>query len=160
MAAAGIGLLALGAYFTTGAPRLVLVNDGLRVEYPLSRGVAALVATLGTALIAAAFSRLAFRLLGVVASLGVLFVAAHLLRYRLEAGAGGLASRGVLGTTAIAWRDIVGLDRGGDLLILSGKNHERIEVDTTDFRDDQRATLARAIARRVRESGGKLTLQP
>lgn len=154
----GIGLTVAGGLLSTGAPRLVFVNAGLQVEYPVTRGLAALAATAGLALVAAAIPKLAFRLLACVAALGVSFVALHLLLYRLEASDAGLLSRGVLGTTAIEWREVVGLDRGGDELIVTGRSDRQVRIDTTDFGSDQRATLERTIARRVRESGGKLTL--
>jgi Bacterial PH domain len=154
---AGAVLTALGAYYSIGAPRLVLVNAGLQVEYPPARGWAAMVAAVGLAVVALVVRPLALRLVASVAALGVVLVGLHLLLYRLEATASGLVSRGVLGTTAIAWRDIVALDRGGDLLLLTGKNDEVIRVDTTDFQPEQRASLQRTIARHVQESGGKLT---
>ena len=154
----GIGLTVAGGLLSVGAPRLVLVNTGLHIEYPVSRGLAALGAMVGVALIASVLPKLALRLLACVAALGVSFVALHLLLYRLEATDAGLLSRGVLGTTAIAWREVVGVDRGGDQLIVTGRNEKEIRIDTTDFESDQRATLERAIARRVQESGGKLTI--
>jgi Bacterial PH domain len=160
LAVLGTALVLGGAWFSVGAPRLVLVNAGVHIEYPPRLGWAAMGAVMGLALVAFAVSRLAVRLVIAVAALGTLFVALHLLLYRLEATESGLVSRGVLGTTAIAWRDIVGLDRGGDLLLLNGRNGGQIRVDTTDFSPTQRATLQRTIARRVQESGGKLTVPP
>jgi Bacterial PH domain len=156
----GAALTALGGWFSVGAPRLVLVNAGVHIEYPPRLGWSAMVAVLGLGLVAAALPRLALRLVAGAAAVGTLLVALHLLLYRLEATEAGLVSRGVLGTTAIAWRDIVALDRGGDLLLLTGKEHEEIRIDTTDFSQPQRASLQRTIARRVQESGGKLTVPP
>jgi hypothetical protein len=160
MAVGGIGIASTvaGGLLSVGAPRLVFVNAGLQIEYPASRGIAALVAMAGVALIAAALPKLGLRLLACVAALGVSFVALHLLLYRLEATDAGLLSRGVLGTRAIAWREVLGVDRGGDQLIVTGRNEAEIRIDTTDFEPDQRATLERTIARRVHESGGKLTI--
>ncbi len=153
-------LTALGGWFSVGAPRLVLVNAGLQIEYPPVRGWSAMVAVVGLGLVVGALSRFVLRLIAGVATAGTLLVALHLLLYRLETTEAGLVSRGVLGTTAIAWRDIQALDRGGDLLLLTGKNDLQIRVDTTDFSPAQRASLQRTIARRVQESGGKLTLPP
>jgi hypothetical protein len=158
LAALGTGITVVGALRSVGPPRLVFVNAGLQIEYPVIRGLAALGAMAGVALIAAALPKLALRLLACVAALGVCFVALHLLLYRLEATDAGLLSRGVLGTAAIAWKEVVGVDRGGDELIVTGRNDRQIRIDTTDFEPDQRATLERTIARRVQESGGKLTV--
>jgi hypothetical protein len=157
LAVIGIAITVVGALRSVGAPRLIFVNAGLQIEYPVARGLAALGAMAGVALVAAALPKLALRLVACVAALGVSFVALHLLLYRLEATDAGLLSRGVIGTTAIAWREVVGVDRGGDQLIVTGRNGTEIRIDTTDFESDQRATLERTIARRVQESGGKLT---
>jgi hypothetical protein len=156
LAAVGVVLTIGGAAFSVGPPRLLLFNAGLLIEYPPSRGLATLVAVAGLGLVTAVLRRRALRLLAAVAAVGALFVALHLLLYRLEANDAGLVSRGVLGSTGIAWKDIVGLDRGGDLLILTGKGDREIRIDTTDFAPEQRASLQRSIARRVRESGGTL----
>lgn len=158
LAAVGIGITVIGGLRSVGPPRLVFVNAGLQIEYPLARGLAALGAMAGVALVAAALPKLALRLVACVAALGVFFVALHLLLYRLEATDAGLLSRGVLGTTGMAWREVMGVDRGGDQLIVTGRGDKQIRIDTTDFESDQRATLERTIARRVQESGGKLTV--
>ena len=79
-------------------------------------------------------------------------VAIHLALYRVDADQAGLASRGLLRRTSIPWGDVMGVDGDGGLVVVTGKNQNKIRVDTTDFRPDQRATLDRTIARRVRES--------
>ena len=88
---------------------------------------------------------------GALATFSVL-VAIHLALYRVDADQSGLASRGLLGRTRIPWGEVAGVDGDAGLVVVTGKDQRKISVDTTDFRPDQRATLDRTIARRVRES--------
>jgi hypothetical protein len=148
--AAGAALIVAGGFLSVGAPRTVLLNESLRIEYPWIRSLGAFAAAAGAAFVAAVLSPLAFRLVAGVLSLAALVVSLHLFRYRLDATDAGLVSRGVLGTTAIAWKDVSNVDQGPDLTLVTSAD-ERIRVDTTDFSPDQRATLERAIARHVRE---------
>jgi hypothetical protein len=148
--AAGAALIVAGGFLSVGAPRTVLLNESLRIEYPWIRGLAALAAAAGAAFVAAVLSALTFRLVAGVLSLAALLVSLHLFRYRLDATDAGLVSRGVLGTTAIAWKDVSNVDQGPDLTLVTSAD-ESIRVDTTDFSPDQQATLERAIARHVRE---------
>jgi hypothetical protein len=79
-------------------------------------------------------------------------VAIHLALYRVDADQGGLASRGLLGGTRIPWGEVAGVDGDAGLVVVTSKDQRKISVDTADFRPEQRATLDRTIARRVRES--------
>jgi hypothetical protein len=150
---AGVALIAIGAFLSTGPPRLVLLNASLRLQYPWTRGFGALLAGAGALVLATVVSKLALRLIAGVAAIAAFMVALHLFRYRLEATAAGLVSRGALGTTAIGWREIKSVERGPDLLLVSGPGEARIRVDTTDFDPEQRASLERTIARHVAEAG-------
>jgi hypothetical protein len=150
---ASVALVAIGAFLSTGPPRLVLLNAALRLQYPWTRGCGALLAGAGALLLTAVLSRLALRLIAGVAAIAAFAVALHLFRYRLEATAAGLVSRGAIGTTAIGWKEIRSVDRGPDLILVSGPGEARIRVDTTDFGPEQRASLERTIARHVGEAG-------
>jgi hypothetical protein len=150
---ASVVLVVVGAFLSTGPPRLVLLNASLRLQYPWTRGCGALVAGAGALALAALFTKLALRLVGGVAAIAAFLVALHLFRYRLDATPAGLVSRGALGTTAIGWKEVRGVDRGPDLLVVSGPGGTRIRVDTTDFGPEQRASLERTIARRLDEAG-------
>jgi hypothetical protein len=86
-----------------------------------------------------------------LAALSVL-VASHLALYRVDADQSGLASRGLLGGTRIPWGEVEGVDGDAGLVVVTGKDRRQIKMDTADFRPEQRATLDRTIARRVRES--------
>ena len=156
LGALGAALLLAGGFFSSGAPRLTLLNTSLRIEFPASLAAAALVAAVGGALLAWACPWRVGRLLCAALVIGALLGAAHLLRYRLEATDAGIVSRGLLGSTAIAWRDVSRVSQGPDLVFVAGRDSAQIKVDTTDFAPEQRASLERAIARRVRESAGPL----
>jgi len=154
-----IALLALGAivfvagaYASQGPPRLTLLNAGLSVEHGWQHPVGALAATIGAAVLATVsprrWAKAIFMALGVLSVL----VAIHLVVYRVDADQTALASRGLLGRTRIPWGEVAGVDGDASQVVVAGKDQSKIRVDTTDFRPDQRATLDRTIARRVRET--------
>jgi PH (Pleckstrin Homology) domain-containing protein len=148
----GAAVFIAGAYASQGPPRLTLLNAGLSVQHPWRHPVGAVIAAGGAALLAAAsprrWSRLIFHALAALS----LVVAIHLVAYRVDADQSGLASRGLLGRTRIPWPEVAGVDGDASQVVVTGKSQNKIRVDTTDFRPDQRATLDRTIARRVRES--------
>jgi hypothetical protein len=149
---AAVALIVLGAVASMGPPRLTLTNAGLSVEYPWFRGAGALAAALGAALLALAVRRRWPRVAaGALAVLG-LAVGAHLLAYRLEADAAGLSSRGLGGRRVVAWPSVSRVEGGPGAIVVVGADQTRIEVDTTDFRPEQRASLERTIARHLRDS--------
>ena len=144
-------LIVAGAIVSMGAPRLTLTNAGLSVEYPWFRGAGAIVAALGAALLAATVRRRWARVAAVaLAALG-LAVGAHLFTYRLEADAAGFTSRGLGGRRAVAWPAVRRVDAGPGVVVIVGGDEASIEVDTTDFRPEQRASLERTIARRIKD---------
>ena len=151
MAVFGMATILTGGYFMMGAPRITLVNDAVRVDYPRRLGIAGLVAAAGAALVATALPRRGPRVaVGVVAVAGLL-VAVDRLVYRLEAGASGLISHGVLGATRLAWGDVTRVESGPEVVVVWGPGDAQIRVGTASFKPEQRAVLDRAIARRVRE---------
>lgn len=154
-----IALLALGAivfvagaYASQGPPRLTLLNAGLSVQHGWKHPAGALVAAAGALLLAAAAPRRWARVVFLALAALSLVVAIHLVAYRVDADENGLASRGLLGRTRIPWGEVAGVDGAAGLVVVTGKDQNKIRVDTTDFRPEQRATLDRTIARRVRES--------
>jgi hypothetical protein len=147
-------VLASGAYFSVGPPRITLLNASLVLEYPWLRGAAAFACAMSVTALATLVDRPVSRRTGFVLALGPLLVAAHLLLYRLEAGSAGLASRGVLGTTTIAWHDVLGVELGATAVLVRGGGEHSIRIDTSDFAPEQRATVERTLARHVRENGG------
>jgi hypothetical protein len=156
--ALAVALVVGGGVLSVGPPELVLLNTSLRLQYPWIRGAGALAATAGVLLAAAAIRSLGPRLLCGALAVAPLLVSLHLFRYRLEATDAGLVSRGVLGSTAIGWKEVQNVERGTDLLLISGPGDARIRVDTTDFEPEQRASLERTISRRVKETTGRVAL--
>lgn len=150
--AIGAIVFVAGAYASQGPPVLTLVNAGLSVHHPWRHPVGALGAAAGAVLLAWVSPRRWARVIFVaLAALSVL-VAIHLTAYRVDADQTGLASRGLFGITRIAWPDVAGVDGDASQVVVKGRDQSTIRVDTTDFRPDQRATLDRTVARRVRES--------
>lgn len=152
--------MGLGAFLSVGPPALELLNTSLRVQYPWTRGTGALLVTAGLAVVAWTLAKLVLRLVCGVFGVGALLVSLHLFRYQLEATDAGLVSRGVLDSTAIAWRDVRKVAQRGDSLLVTGPGETLITVDTTDFEPEQRASLERTISRRVRESAGPAVSPP
>jgi hypothetical protein len=151
--ALALGLAAAAALpWALRSPRLTLLNAALRVDYGWMVGAAALAAAL---LLAAAAVLAPPRWLKVALVIGVLSLAAlggARLRYRLEVQPDGLSSRGLTGSTVLAWAEVTHVDRGTEALIVWGRGDEQIRIDTASFEGGQRASLERALARRILES--------
>ena len=143
--------LALGAAaLSMGAPRLILLNTDVHVAYPWHRPAAALRAA-GAAAAAAVVGRRGWaRALSAAFALAAALAGAHLLLYRVRAGADGVEARGLLGTERVAWSAIARVENGPGLLLLTRTDGGKVRVDTTDYRAEDRATLDRTIARRLR----------
>lgn len=149
--AAAAAAIAAGVFFGSGAPRLTLLNATIRVDYPWPQA-AAMVAAAAVAGIAAAASRRWPRIAFGVATLIAALLGASRWRYRLDATADGLTSRGLLGETAVDWRDVARVEKGPEVMVVWGKGDAQVRVTTSDFTQDQRASLERAITRRVQEA--------
>ncbi|HEV8253397.1 MAG TPA: hypothetical protein VGQ78_01470 [Vicinamibacteria bacterium] len=148
---AGAAAVAAGAVFAFGAPRLTLVNSGLRVEYPHTQAAAAAVMAAGAALVAFGLRPRWARAGCVVLAVAAVAVAARRISYRLELDGRGVVSRQWGDETAVAWSDVSRIESGPARIVVWGGNDRRLAVDTSTFRPDQRAALDRAIARRVME---------
>jgi hypothetical protein len=149
-------LLGLGAAavlpLALRSPRLTLLNAALRVDYGWAAGAAALAAALllvtAAALAPPRWAKAALAMAAVV----IASVGGARLRYRLEVQPEGLSSRGLTGSTVLAWAEVTHVDRGTEALIVWGRGDEQIRVDTASFEGGQRAALERALARRIVES--------
>jgi hypothetical protein len=151
----GAILFVVGAYQSQGPPRLTVLNTGLSVTHGLRHPAGALLAAVGAILLAKGATLRGARVFFMaLAALSVL-VSVHLAAYRVDADHTGIASRSLLRLIRIPWGEVVAVDGDAGLVVVTGKDQNKIRVDTTDFRPDQRATLDRTIARRVRESPGK-----
>jgi hypothetical protein len=148
--AALLGALVAGAVASTGAPRLTLRNVDLLVAYPWPRAAAALACAAAAAALAWMLRPTWARVLAGAFAIAAALAGAHLLLYRVRAGGEGVESRGLLGTERLSWTAIAQVQTGPGLLLLTGNGGQRLRVDTTDYRAEDRATLDRTIARRVR----------
>jgi Bacterial PH domain len=151
---AGLGLLIVvaGGWASFGAPRITLVNAGLRIEYPWRQGAGALSAALGLALVAAAL-RVRWARIGTAAvALAAALIGMNRVTYRLEADDRGLVSRSWLGPTVVPWADVTRVQSGPEVVVVWGNGDAQVRVDTSHFEPQQRATLDRTISRRVKES--------
>jgi hypothetical protein len=134
------------------SPRLTLLNAALRIDYGWMAGAAALAAAL---LLVTAAALAPPRWAKTALAIGAVVVAAvggARLRYRLDVQPDGLSSRGLTGSTTLAWAEVTHVDRGTEALIVWGKGDEQIRVETASFEGSQRAALERALARRIVES--------
>lgn len=149
----GTALLAVlaGAWLSMGTPRLTLLNNGLRVVYPWSAVAGASLAAAGAAALVVVGRLPWIRVVSALLAAGSLWVSLHLLRYRVEADAQGLAVRGLLGERRLPWPSLTRVETPPGLLQVFAQD-TLLELDVTDYRPEDRATLARAISRRVRES--------
>ena len=145
------GALALGA-LSAGPPRFTLLNTAIVIDYPWTRGAAALGCAAAFALFALTLARPGLRTALLFAALLPVAVGWHLLLYRLEAAQPGLTSRGALGATTLPWTEIRSVSLHSDAVVVQGESGT-IRIDTADFSADQRGALERTVARRVREGG-------
>ena len=149
--AAALATLVGGLLVAWGPLRAVWLNAGLRIDYPWPRGASALVAAGGALGLAALTRPRALRFLAAALSIVLGLVGAGLLLYRLEALDEGLVERRLLGTVRLAWSDVTAVQTEPEALLVAGAA-TRVRIDTTQLSPDQRASLERTIARRVREA--------
>jgi len=152
--ALGALLTVVGAYLSAGPPRITLLNAALRIEYPWSRGAGAFVAAIGLMLLAALMTRLSLRRIGFVLALGPLLIAGHLLLWKLEIAASSLSFRGLFGTTTVTWPEVASIDLLAGAILVQSRSGAHVQIDTTDFAAEQRASVERTLARHVKEHGG------
>ena len=148
---AAIATLAGGLLLAWGPLRAVWLNAGLRIDYPWPRGASALVAAGGALGLCVLARPRPLRLLAAALSVVLGLVGAGLLLYRLEALAEGLVERRPLGTVGLAWSEVTAVQTEPEALLVAGAA-TRVRIDTTQLSPDERASLERTIARRVREA--------
>ncbi len=145
-----IVILGLGAWATRIPPRVTLLNSSLSIanHWRATLGWAGITAV--PVLLALASSRRAVRvLLGLVAALLAL-QAWHVAAFRLLAGEATLQERQALATLEIGWKEVTRVESAPKEVAVWGPSSQ-ILIDTSRFSADQRATLDRTIARRLRE---------
>jgi len=151
LAAAGLLLFLGGVLASLGAPKITLLNAGLRIDRPPGQGLALLAAALGGGLLAAALTRLWLQLAAGLMAGGALLLGGHSLRYQVEADATALSARGLVSTTRIPWSEVRHVEQGSEGLVVWGNGETQIRLETSSFTPEQRATLERTVARRLRE---------
>jgi hypothetical protein len=149
--ALGLAALVFGAWLSMGAPRLTLLNTGLQVVYPWPRPAGALLAAAGAAALAWTGRLRWIRVVAALLAAASLWGGLYLLRYRVQMDEQGVASRGLVRDRRLAWPALTKVENPPGLLLISA-GEETLELDIADYRPEDRATLARAISRRVRES--------
>jgi hypothetical protein len=149
----GLLFLLAGAVLATGPPRFTWMNLGLRIDYPWPRAAGAIAAAAGAMLLGFLFRRRSLRIVIWVAAAVALGHGLDLLVYRVDAGDATLAERGLLGTTAIAWKDVSRVETGSRALVITDRDEAQIRLRTAAFAPEDRARLERTIARHVREAG-------
>jgi hypothetical protein len=148
--AAGVAAILAGAWLSVGAPQLTLLNTGLEVAYPWRHGAGALLAAAGAMGLVLTTRRLWVRLPAAVLALASLWAGLHLLLYRVHTDEEGVAARTVWGTHRMAWPSLTKVESDQGVVVLRAGD-DALSLDVTDFRPEDRATLDRTIARRVRE---------
>ena len=148
-----LALALVAAAASMGAPRLTLLNTDVHIAYPWYRPGAALLAAAAAAGAAVFLRRWWGRALASLFALLTVLAATHLALYRVRAGDEGLEARTLLGTERVAWPAVARVETAPGLLLLTGTDGRKVRVDTTDFRAEDRATLDRTIARRLRTGG-------
>lgn len=140
---------------TSAPPRVVLLNAAFEVQRPWPQPLAWL--ALGLSLGVAA--RLTFtglpRWLCLAAALFAAASALDQAAFRVRLDDEGLAARGLFGTRSLAWTDVTRVDAGSAAIVVWGAAERQVRVGVGSFREDQRATLERAIARRVRAAASR-----
>jgi len=153
--AAGAGLLlAAGSLPFLGAtPRFVFTNDGLTIDHRPAQALAAAALALGLWLLAAALRRRRAALYGLGAlGLAAAAVALDLASFRLTVDGHFVERRALVEDERIAWSEVASVESGPAAVLVRGPAGRAIRIEARAMSGDDRATLDRTIARRVRES--------
>ncbi len=145
--AAGTAMLTVSA-----TPLVTLLNDAIEVRWRFGYALAAFSAAVGWLVVALPHGARPLRLLAGMLALAAASTGTDRALFRARVDDAGLSSRGLFGTTSLAWRDVTRVESGSARLIVSGRDERQVRVPVDGWREDQRAALERSIARRVREA--------
>ena len=153
-AAAPFALLAAAVaalVLALGPPRLVWENEGLRMDHPPRRAVAAFA---GAAALAAAplGLRRRYRALGAAAAIAGCILGAERLSWRVEVVENGVSARGLRGATRVSWGEVEAVEPSAQAVTLRGRGGNALEVSTRGFTAEDRTRFERTVARRVKEA--------
>jgi hypothetical protein len=152
-AGAGILLVAGSLPFLGAAPRFVFTNDGLTIDHRPAQALAAGALALGLWLLAGVLRRRRAALYALVAlGLGAATVALDLASFRLTVDGHFVDRRALVEAERIAWSEVASVESGPAAVLVRGPGERAIRIEARAMTPDDRATLDRTIARRVRES--------
>jgi len=145
--------LAAGLLVASSGPlRLTWTNDGVEAAFPrqyaLTAAIAACAVVAAVTLASRTWGRLILILLALVLSLR----AANRAVYRLEIGRAGLSERSLRGSLAFNWPEITEVAGRADAIEIRGRDGRALELPAALLAPEDRSTLERTLARRVRES--------
>lgn len=152
MLAASLLLSGLCLLASRGPLRLTWTNEGVVGAFPWQTIALAAAAAFGLAPALVLVSRPAGRLILALAAAGLVARAGDRAVYRLEAAAAGLTQRTLLGSTALAWRTVSQVTGSARAILVRDEAGASIEIPASLVRPEDRATLERTLARRIRES--------
>jgi hypothetical protein len=139
-----------GAWATRVPPRVTLLNSAVSIDHPWPAAVGWLAIAAAPILLGVAAAPRVLRVLLILAGLLVLVQAWHVAVYRLEAGPAVLDEKQALARLSIPWTQVTRVESGLTQISVFGPSSQ-ILIDTSRFSPEQRATLDRTIARRLRE---------
>lgn len=135
--------------------RLVVLNEGFRVDYTWPTVLGAVLCALGLAALAVLLRPLAARGVCVLLALVAAGTAVSRAVYAVAADRAALTARGLTESARIAWPEVRQVQSDSRELQVAGFGDARIRIDTGGLRAHDRATLERTISRRVQESGSR-----
>jgi hypothetical protein len=150
--AGAAAVIGVASTFVT-APRLTLLNEGVRLSYAWPAVAAALMTVAALAALAVLLRPLAARGMAVLFALVACAFVVERLTYLVAADAVALTSTGLVERARIAWPEVRQVQGDGRTLRVSGFGENHIVIETAGLRPHDRATLERTVSRRVQEAG-------
>jgi hypothetical protein len=149
-AGAASALLALVSW--RALPRLTLSNAGIRVDHSLAAPLFALLAAAGAATLAYTLRQRALRGVAALAAAALLLFGLDRAAFRIEADDSGLAVRGLTGARRAPWREVTEVRSEQQGLTIVSRDRPALRMGTGSLSPEQRASLERTIARRLRDA--------
>ncbi len=137
--------------FASAPPRVLWQNAGPSIQYPLVAWVGALAAALALAGLSLSLPKGRSRAVALVPAGALALWSGHLLAYRLNATERGLTQRSLAGSSAVAWREVTGVELEASHIRVHGPNGT-LEIPSQRIAPEDRARLERTISREVREA--------
>jgi hypothetical protein len=152
VALGGAAVLLAGFGSVRALPRLTLANTGMRIDYPPSALLLALVAAAGAASVAYVLAARPLRVGAALVAAAFLLFALDRGSFRIEIDDAGVAVRRPLSSRRLAWREVTKVESGADSLTLVSGSGSPLILAAGSLTPEQRASLERAITRRLRDA--------